>query len=361
MEAARTLGWTSLAIVRVPDDWDYDKARAFALADNRTDELSEWNISVLMEIQYELEANGWDMETFGFDALRAPLIADPDAVPSVPARAKAKLGQIIQMGQHRIICGDSTDPRTYQQLMGDDQADAVWTDPPYNVGYVGGTEDQLTIAGDRQEEMEFEAFLRRFFACAFTYTKKGGAIYVCHSDTGGGVFRRTFIAEGWMLKQCLVWVKNAFVLGRQDYHWQHEPILYGWKPGAAHTWIGPRTGATVLDDEVRLVKLKRDEMLAMLTEMRNTSTVLREDKPSRSTEHPTMKPVRLITRTLENHVRPGDIVLDPFAGSGSTMVACEILGAGARLVEIDPHYVDVVVKRYEELTGKKATVVKASK
>jgi DNA modification methylase len=160
--------------------------------------------------------------------------------------------------------------------------------------------------------------------------------------------------EGWLLKQCLVWVKNTFVLGRQDYHWQHEPILYGWRPGAAHTWHGPRTRATVLDDETAFAKFKKEELVEILEEMRATSSVVREDKPARSAEHPTMKPVRLIARTLENNVGVADIVLDPFAGSGSTMVACELLGASARLIESDPKYVDVVVARWENLTGERA-------
>jgi DNA modification methylase len=357
--AAREMGLTELYAVRVPTDRDYDRARAFALADNRTAELSEWNLPQLEITRWELEANGWDVERFGFDALRPPplpLLADPDDVPSTPAIAMTIPGQIYQLGRHRLICGDATDVTSYAALMPGELADALWTDPPYNVNYVGGTDDELTIAGDNQAAAAFDRFLRGFFSSSLAYTKPGGAIYVCHPDSNGHLFRRVMVEEGWLLKQCLIWAKNTFVLSRQDYHWQHEPILYGWKPGAAHTWHGPRTQATLLDDDLwddGKGRTKK-ELLELLEEIRRASTIIREDKPARSTEHPTMKPVNLITRTLENNAGVQSIVLDPFAGSGSTLVACELLGADFRGIEIDPKYVDVAVTRWENLTGEKA-------
>ena len=359
LEAARQIGWPSLFVVRVPEDWDYDQARAFALADNKTAELSEWNLPQLETTRWELEANGWDTDQFGFEQLReppTPLLAKPDDVPPMPAIPTTKLGDVIELGRHRIICASATSIETYETLMGTERAQAIWTDPPYNVNYVGKTEDELMITGDNQSDVAFEDFLRRFFRFSLAFTKPGGAIYVCHSDKEGGVFRRTMIEEGWLLKQCLIWVKNHFVFSRQDYHSQHEPILYGWKPGAAHTWLGTRMRSTLLDDEVDLAKLKKEELVEILAELRVGSDSIREDRPARSVDHPTMKPVKLITRTLENNVGHDDLVLDPFAGSGSTMVACEMLGATARLIEIDPKYVDVVIARYENLTGEKAVV-----
>lgn len=357
--AAREIGETELYAVRLPDDWDYDRARAFALADNRTAELSTWNLVELENTRWELDANGWDVQQFGFDQLRpppVPLLAAPDDVPPTPAIPITQRGDVWQLGRHRITCGDATTGDAYHALMGDEKADAVWTDPPYNVGYIGKTDDRLTIAGDRQTDLIFERFLLDFYGCTWAYTKPGGAIYVCHSDTGGGVFRSAMTTQGWLLKEVLVWVKNHFVMSRQDYHWQHEPILYGWKAGGPHTWHGPRTRTTLLDDDIwdgGKGRTKKD-LLAMLEEIRATSTVIREDRPARSTEHPTMKPVNLIARTLENNVGVQSLVLDPFTGSGSTLVACELLGADFRGIEIDPKYVDVAVTRWENLTGEKA-------
>ena len=269
------------------------------------------------------KGNGLDLSA----ALDGTLFgADLDSVPEPPAEPVTTPGELIILGRHRLLCGDATRSEDLAHLMDGTQADIVWTDPPYNVAYEGKTDDALTIQNDAMDDASFRAFLLAFYAAALGVTKPGGPIYVAHADTEGSNFRAAMKEAGWLLKQCLVWVKQSFVLGRQDYHWQHEPILYGWAPGAAHVWEGDRT----------------------------QSTVLHFDRPSRNGEHPTMKPVDLVAYCLENSSRPGDVVLDSFGGSGTTLVAAEKTGRSARLIELDPRYCDVIVTRWEQVTGKQA-------
>lgn len=252
--------------------------------------------------------------------------ADPDEVPPVPKVAVTKPGDLWILGPHRLLCGDSTKAEDVASLMGGGLADMVWTDPPYNVAYEGKTEDALKIQNDSMSPEAFRAFLRAAFAAMVAHTKEGGAVYVAHADSEGENFRGAMREGGWLVKQCLVWVKNALVLGRQDYQWRHEPILYGWKPGAAHSWFADRAQTTVLEF----------------------------NKPTRNGDHPTMKPVDLVTYCIGNSSKPGDVVMDLFGGSGTTLIACEMLGRSARLVELDPLYCDVIVRRWEEGTGQKA-------
>lgn len=251
---------------------------------------------------------------------------DLEDVPKPPAVPVTTPGELIILGRHRLHCADATRPEAYGVLLDGEPADMVWTDPPYNVAYQGKTADALTIQNDAMDDAAFRAFLRAFFDTARAVTKPGGPIYVAHADSEGLNFRGAMQEGGWLLKQCLVWVKQAFVLGRQDYHWQHEPILYGWAPGAAHAWAGDRT----------------------------QSTVLRFDRPARNGDHPTMKPVGLVAACLKNSSHPGDLVLDPFGGSGTTLVAAEKTGRAARLLELDPRYCDVIVARWERITGRRA-------
>lgn len=243
---------------------------------------------------------------------------DADRVGADDLQVHSVSGRIYQLGPHRVICGSSTDPDVLAALMQGGQADAVWTDPPYNVAYVGKTKDALTIKNDEMSGGEFLQFLTAFYRNALNHTKAGGAIYVAHADSEGENFRRAMREGGWLLKQNLIWVKDSMVLGRQDHHWQHEPILYGWKDGAPHRWFGGRKKTTV-------IKIKR---------------------PKRATEHPTMKPLELIQWNLDNSTEAGDIVLDCFGGSGSTMMACAATGRVARLVELDPRFVDVIRRRW---------------
>ncbi len=333
LEAATSLGWTHIAISRVPSDWDYDKARAFALADNRTAELSEWKLPVLDEIRFDLDANGWDLEQFGFAPLSPPGFGDKDVddVPEVSKIAKSKLGDLYELGEHRLLCGDATKAEDYERLMGGDKAECIWTDPPYGVEYVGKTKDALTIKNDGA------AGLRAMLADAFAQWERssveGGAVYIAHPPGALSLtFLQCFIEAGWRLHETLCWNKQTIVMGHSDYHYSHEPILFGYMPGGGRRgrggagWYGDNSQKSVLDVA----------------------------KPSRSESHPTMKPVALVEICIKNSAPVGGIVLDPFGGSGSTLIACEQTGHKCRMIELDPLYVDVIIERWEALTGKKA-------
>lgn len=226
-------------------------------------------------------------------------------------------GDIFHIGDHVLLCGSSLEAENWQRLMGGELADLVNTDPPYNVNYEGKTADSLKIENDNMSSGEFFTFLKTFFETAVEFTRPGAPWYVWHADSEGLNFRKAMIESGILLKQCLIWVKNAFVMGRQDYHWQHEPCLYGWKPGAAHSWHGDRS----------------------------QSTVLEFDRPLRNEDHPTMKPVALIGHQINNSSRPGDIVVDGFCGSGTTMVSCEQLKRRCRAMELSPKYCQVIIDR----------------
>ena len=210
--------------------------------------------------------------------------------------------------------------------MGGVQADLLLTDPPYNVAYVGKTKDALTIENDVQEDAAFDDFLYAAFTAAYESMKPGAAFYIWHADSNGHQFRNACEAAGLPIRECLIWAKNSMVLGRQDYQWQHEPCLYGWKEGGAHSWYSDRKQTTVLEF----------------------------DRPTRSKEHPTMKPVPLFAYLIKNSSKEGGRVLDTFGGSGTTLIACEQLGRSCAMVELDPRYCDVIVDRWETLTGNKA-------
>lgn len=252
---------------------------------------------------------------------------DEDDVPEV-VHPITRRGDIWLLGNHRLMCGDSTMIDDVEKLMNGEKADMVWTDPPYNVAYEGKTKDALKIQNDEMSAENFYQFLYDAYSNMLMFTKPGGAIYVAHADSEGMNFRKAMIDSGWLIKQCLIWVKQALVMGRQDYHWKHEPILYGWAPGASHNWYADRKQTTVLEF----------------------------DRPSRNAEHPTMKPVELIEYCLNNSCAPKGLVLDLFGGSGSTLIACEKTNRKCYGMELDEKYCDVIIKRWEQYSGKKATL-----
>jgi len=359
VEAARRLGWTTIAVAKAPDDWTEETIKAYALVDNRTAELASWDTETLASQLGDLNLAEWDIQSLGFDLKDmegTPETVEVDAPPP-PEKPKTKTGQIWALGKHRLMVGDATKANDVQQLMNGQLATLCITDPPYNVAYVGGTSAHLTIENDAMLEQEFDIFLLASYAGMFDAMEEGAPLYVFHADSSGHQFRCQFIDAGFSLKQVLVWVKNSFVMGRQDYHWQHEPILYGWKPGAAHKWYGNRNKATVIDDETPLEQLKKNELLRIMEDARYASTIIREDKPRRNGEHPTMKPIRLIARLMTNSSEPTTIVLDPFGGSGSTLIAAEQLNRICYTMEMDPRYADVIIARWEKHTNKKATNV----
>lgn len=357
VRAAERLGWETIQAVRVPADWTDDQIKAFALADNRTAELASWDTDVLNLQLRELSDAGVDVAEFGFVTPDTPILdieTFEDEVPDLPETPITQIGDVWQLGAHRLVCGDATDPEIVGQALDGELADCVFTDPPYNVAYEGGTKDKLTIQNDDMGNEQFADFINASYKAMLANTKEGGPIYVCHADSSGEIFRRELVEAGWLLKQCLIWVKDALVLGRQDYNWMHEPILYGWKPGAAHSWFGPFTNTTVLDDPKSLAGLSKNELVELLTQAIEHSTVIREKRPRRNDIHPTMKPIGLVARLLKNSMVKGQIVLDSFGGSGSTLIAAEQLGLRAGIVELDPKYCDAIIKRWENLTGQKA-------
>ena len=283
--------------------WDYDTlANMFDQAD-----LEEWGFTDFDFGQFD----GFDEDGEGGSAQED----DFDTTP--PEKPKTVLGDLYEIGEHRLLCGSSTEINTWEKVMSGDLCDLVVTDPPYNVDYTGKTKDSLKIENDKKSNDGFYQFLYDFYTALAAYTKKGGAWYVWHADSEGANFRQAMKDAGIMVKQCLIWVKNSMVMGRQDYHWKHEPCLYGWKEGAAHNWYTDRKQTTVLEF----------------------------DRPTRSGEHPTMKPIPLISYQIGNSSSKGDIVSDAFLGSGSTMVAAHQLKRKCYGMELDPKYCDVIVNR----------------
>lgn len=310
------------------DDLTDEQIKALRLADNKTNE-SDWDLDLLnMELD---DITDIDMTDFGFDILDSP--SDPveiveDEIPE-EAEERSKLGDLWKLGGCYLICGDSTDEAVIARLMQGQKADLLLTDPPYNVDYVGKTKDALKIQNDKMEDGSFRLFLHDAFQSANSVMRPGAVFYIWHADSEGYNFRGACHDVDWKVRECLVWNKNSMVLGRQDYQWKHEPCLYGWKDGASHLWASDRKQTTVLDF----------------------------DRPTKSELHPTMKPVGLFAYQIGNNTHEGDAVLDLFGGSGTTLIACEQLKRRAYLCELDPHYCDVILQRWENLTGKKAELV----
>ena len=335
--AARKLGYKEVPTIELADLTETQK-RAYIIADNRLALNAGWDNEMLTIELNDLLADGFALELLGFDpkelnALLEPEVVqgltDEDAVPEVPEDPKTKLGDIYQLGNHRLMCGDSTNVEAVVELTGGAGVDMLLTDPPYNVAYEGKTKESLTIQNDSMGNDQFRQFLRDAFVTADTVMKKGAVFYIWHADSEGYNFRGACDDAGWKVRQCLIWKKSSMVMGRQDYHWKHEPCLYGWKDGAGHLWAADRKQTTILEFE----------------------------KPHRNGEHPTMKPVALFEYQMLNNTNGGDMVLDLFGGSGTTMLAAEKHGRHAYLMELDPKYCDVIVKRWEDFTGKTAVLL----
>lgn len=349
--------------------------RAFIIADNKIALNAGWASDILAEELPALRDAGIDLALTGFsdeelaailESVHGPAVIEEPPVPDPPLVPASRRGDLWHLGSHRVLCGDATSPVDLELLMAGAPADAVWTDPPYNVAYEGSAG---SIQNDALSDQEFATFLGAAFGALISAMRPGAPIYVAHSDTGGYTFRRCFLEAGFKLSSCLIWRKNSLVLSRGDYHWQHEPILYGWKPGAAHSWYGARDKTTVIEfAEPPFQQVGENEWQIPLGETtlivrgENVTveaargTVFYENKPTVNAEHPTMKPVALVGRMLRNSAKRGAVILDPFGGSGSTLMAAEALGLRARLVELDPRFVDVIVWRWQEATGGTATL-----
>ena len=319
-------------------DWDDEILNE----DFDPDELVDWGLGDLDDGEPEGDA---DEDNYSDeDAANAPTRCNP--------------GDVWLLGRHRLMCGDSTKEADVAKLMGGEQAHLLLTDPPYNVDYQGGTKDKMKIANDNMDDVAFVSFLTAAFNCAIQAMRPGAAFYVWHADSKGFEFRTALKEVGLTLRETLIWVKNALVLGRQDYQWRHEPCLYGWKDGAAHYFIDDRSQSTVIEDAgVDYRKMKKDDLLKLvlqLTDVSMPNTVIYEDKPTKNDIHPTMKPVKLMARLIRNSTRQGEFVLDLFGGSGSTLVACEQINRQCFTMEYDPRYCDAILDRWEKLTGETA-------
>jgi site-specific DNA-methyltransferase (adenine-specific) len=316
LKACIEAGLKTVPIIRA-ENLTEEQQKEFIIKDNVSG--GEWDWDALESWDSEkLEAWGLDVPEFDAEVLEAEE-DDFDATP--PEEPITVLGDLYEIGEHRLLCGDSTQTDTFDKLMQGELADMVVTDPPYNVAYEGKTKDALTIENDSMGNDDFYKFLYDFYSALTTAVKKGGAIYVWHASSEVINFGKAMVDAGWLLKQQLIWVKNSMVMGRQDYQWKHEPCLYGWLAGDSHKWYSDRKQTTVIEF----------------------------DRPNRNSEHPTMKPIGLFGYQIENSSKVSDIVIDAFGGSGTAMVACEQLKRKARVIEYDPKYCDVIVKRMLKL------------
>lgn len=376
LKAAKLLGLPSVPCI-VADDLTPEQIKAFRLADNKTAELAEWDDELL---KAELEAIAEiDMSIFGFP----PEELEPDEItedefeeePEEDEEPKTKRGEIYQLGRHRLMIGDSTNPADVALLMNGEQAALCVTDPPYNVDYDAKerslmavrvnnriTEGKLTgIENDKMKEGDFLAFLTKAFNNMRDALKPGAAFYIWHSASETRNFWEATKAAGLEVRQQLIWVKNMFVIGRQDYHWKHEPCLYGWKDGAAHYFINDRTQDTIILDEApNFSKMKREEAIELLRKIyeEQPQSVIYENNTGKRDLHPTMKPVNLFGKLIKNSSRQGETVIDLFAGSGTLIIAAEQLNRAAYVMEYEPKYADIIIKRFEEFTGAKAEKIR---
>jgi DNA modification methylase len=349
LRAAKDLGFKTMPVKIIPETTPLEKLKSWTLKDNGS--WGEHDLELL-----KMDWSDMDLPDFGIDLYNhpeKPTEPEPEEdnfeEPEIELiKTDIKPGDLFEIGNHRILCGDSRSEANWAKLLNGKKIDLMVTDPPYNVDYTGKTKDALKIEGDRQGSKSFYQFLLAFHSAAFSHTKPGGAWYVWHADTEGLNFRNAFQDSGLMLKQTLIWVKNTFVMGRQDYQWKHEPCLYGWKPGAAHHFIESRNlTTTTKEPEIDLKKLNKADLLALLEKMLSevqTSTI-EVDKPSRSREHPTMKPILLIAPLIKNSSRQGENVADGFLGSGTTIIAADQMNRLGFGIENDPRYVEVSIQR----------------
>ncbi len=370
--AVKALGWPTVPTLLIPGLTDAQK-RALTIADNKLALNAGWDLDVLRLELKELGDLGYDLGVIGFspdelqDLMEPPgLGGNPDNAPPLGTVATSVLGDVWILGPHKLYVGDATTQGAYDALLGTERVDICWTDPPYNVDYLGAAGK---IKNDDLTDADFLTFLNDLFVGVYAAIKPGGAVYVAHADAGatGVSFRTAFLGAGFKLAACLIWKKDSLVLGRSDYQWIHEPILYGWRPGSAHRWYGGRKNTSVIDlGDGSPFKPLGDgrwslEVGGKLMIVSGEATVetlvpslIEEPRPRSSTEHPTMKPVGLIERQLKHNARVGDLVLDPCAGSGSTLIAADRLGMSARVIELDPLYADVIIRRWQAHSGRQA-------
>lgn len=330
--AAKKLGLDKIPVIYLNALSD-EQRRAYTHIHNQLTRNSEFDFDVLQKeldsLDFDFESLGFDLSDFSFEESTISDVEEVEIPETVTCRVKP--GEVWMLGAHRVMCGSAESPEDFEKLTGGGRSmiDLWLTDPPYGVSYVGKTEEALTIQNDSISKTGLYSLVKNAASLAKEQLKPGAAFYMFHADSTGEVFRNAVIDAGLIIRECLVWVKNSMVLGRQDYQWRHEPCLYGWNDGGSHKWYSDRKQTTVLEF----------------------------DRPSRNGEHPTMKPIPLIAYLIGNSTKRGDKVLDSFGGSGSTLMACEQLGRECYTMELDPHYCDVIIQRWEDFTGEKAVKV----
>ena len=359
LKAARKLGIEEVPCI-IADDLTEQQIREYALLDNKTNEIADWDMELLEEELKELSLEefnlDWEIPTIEEEKEPQEDEYDVDNTLEDMEEPRCKQGEIWKLGRHTLMCGDSTNPEDVKKLMAEEAADMVMTDPPYNVAI--SNSKGMKIENDDMDNEDFKEFLLKAFENLEASLKEGGAFYVWYASRNHIPFEAALKEHGLTVRQQLIWNKSSFVFGRQDYHWKHEPCLYGWKEGASHYFVDDRTQSTIIEDKnIDLKKLKKEELLKLLEEIYSdkvSTTVIDEDKVIVNSLHPTMKPIRLIARLIKNSSRPGELVLDLFGGSGSTLIACEQIDRRCKIVEYDPKYASVIIDRWEQFTGKKA-------
>ena len=364
LKAAKQLGIEEVPCI-IAKDLTKNQVNAFRLADNKVSEIAIWDEDLLNEELSDL-SEIFDMNLFGFGDLDFEDDEESEAYednyePDLSKPTRTKQGDVYQLGNHRLMCGSSTDPVDVEKLMDGELADLCLTDPPYNVDYHGAAG---SIMNDSMGDSNFYHFLFDFYKNMMVSLKAGGAFYIFHADSEGLNFRKALKENGGVVRECLIWVKNSLVLGRQDYQWKHEPCLYGWKEGASHYFIDDRAQTTVIEEVPNFNKLTKAELISWIKKHQDdgvATTVIHEDKPLVNDLHPTMKPIRLVARLICNSSNRGEKVVDFFGGSGSTIIACEQTMRICYTMELDPKFCDVIIDRWEKMTGKKAVLVRNDK
>lgn len=362
--ACKELGIDMVPVIRL-NHMSETEMREYLIVHNKTTMNSDFNYDVLFEELKELNEIDaeWDAAFFDFnltpEAEEDPVDDNFNIDEAIHTEPISKRGQVYKLGEHRLMVGDSTSETDVDKLMDGELADLVVTDPPYNVAIENS--QGMTIENDNMSSAAFKEFLTKAANNIKNYLKPGGAFYVWFASREHVNFETALNDAGLQVRQELIWNKNSMILGRQDYQWKHEPCLYGWNDGASHYFIDDRTQTTIIEDQKQdFKKMKKEELVELLEKIysdKESTTIINENKPAKNDLHPTMKPIPLIARQVKNSSKIGEKVLDLFGGSGSTLITCEQLKRKCYMMEYDPVYADVIIQRWEKLTGKTAVLL----
>lgn len=364
--AAQEMGLPTVPCISI-EELTEEQRRAYILADNRLTELGEWDRDILSAELAALRDEGFNIELTGFniddiiineiDFTEIDAAWEEAGEVEAAEDAKTRPGDLYQLGRHRLLCGDSTDARNAERLRGGQMMQLAITDPPYNVDYSGHRIEREKIENDNRSDGAFLDLLTKAFNNLIASLDAGRSFYIFHADSERRAFLEAMSKNDMQVRQILVWVKNSFVISRQDYNWRHEPCLYGWKDGATHYFCEDKGQSTVWDKKADPDNMTEDQLRAIVKTLFRHTTAIHEDRPVASEEHPTMKPINLIKRLIENSSRPGENVIDLFGGSGTTLIAAEQTERNCFMIEYEPKYCDAIIKRWETFTGQKAVLI----